>query len=285
MDHSHITALVVEDNRADVVLIQRMLVSSKGVRVQVETAARLADAIERIEQGGIDIVLLDLGLPDSSGLDTVRRVRAVAGDLPIIVLTGHDDEVLGTNAVWAGAQDYLVKGQVDATLLTRSLRYAISRQALQSQARRHGGIDQLTGLHDRSGFLAFLHQQLKLARRRRESLAVISVRVHDLARLRADLGAQEGDRLLLATAQLVQAALRACDVVGRVAPDALAVLAADATGDDASRIIQRLRNHLFVHRKQDASLQKLALVLGEASWEPGSPLSAEGLLAKASGAG
>ena len=281
MDHSHITALLIEDNRGDVLLIERMLADRKGGTLRLEAASRLDEGLARIDQGGIDVVLLDLGLPDSAGLDTVRRARAHAPDIPIIVLTGHDDEVLGANAVWAGAQDYLVKGQVDTTLLARAIRYAINRQALQSRARAQSIADELTGLYNRRGFLAFVEQQLKLARRRRESLSLLSARIHDLAKTRETLGGQEADRLVIEAAQLVQGALRTSDIIGRVDVDELAVLAVDAAEEEAARIIRRLRKHLLTSRRQDASLQKLSLVLGAAVWEPNCTLSAEELLREA----
>jgi len=281
MDHSHITALLIEDNRGDVLLIERMLASRKGGTVGLETASRLDEGLTRIDKGGIDVVLLDLGLPDSNGLDTVRRARAHAPDIPIIVLTGHDDEVLGANVVWAGAQDYLVKGQVDATLLARAIRYAIGRQAIQAGARGHSIADELTGLYNRRGFLALVEQQLKLARRRRESLSLLSARIHDLAKTRETLGGQEADHLVLEAAQVVQGALRSSDIMGRVGVDELAVLAVDAAEDEAARIIRRLRKHLLASKRHDPSLQKLSLVLGAAIWEPNSTLSAEELLREA----
>jgi len=278
MEQRTFTALLIEDNRGDAALIERMLAKTASARVRLETAARLGDGLARIDQGGIDVVLLDLGLPDSAGLDTVRRTRAHAPDLPIIVLTGHDDEVLGANAVWAGAQDYLVKGQVDAVLLSRAVRYAIGRQALQAEARGSTVVDALTGLHNRRGFLGFAEQQLKLAQRRRESVSLVVARIRDLPKHRAELGAQEAERLLRATAQLVEAAVRASDIVGRVGHDEFAVLAPDAAEDEAATIIRRIRNHLLVHRRQDPALHKLGLVLGSATWQPDSSLAAEDLL-------
>ena len=116
--------LVVEDNPADTDLIPEMLPAS----FQIESVARLAAALTRLESKGIDLVLLDLGLPDSQGLQTLHHLRHAAPDIPVIVLTGTDDHELGVAAVREGAQDYLVKGQINGSLLARAARYALERQ-------------------------------------------------------------------------------------------------------------------------------------------------------------
>jgi PAS domain S-box-containing protein len=121
--------LVVEDNPADADLIREMLPHTGPASFQVESAARLAETLTRLQSGGIDLVLLDLGLPDSQGLPTLRRLHAAAPNVPVIILTGTDDHELDTAAVQAGAQDYLVKGQINENLLVRSIRYALERHA------------------------------------------------------------------------------------------------------------------------------------------------------------
>ncbi len=125
-----LTVLLVEDNRADARLLTELLDASPvGDVSHVATAGRLSHAIARLEANGIDVVLLDLGLPDSQGVDTVIAVRQAAPQTPIVVLTGQDD-TLAPQALRAGAQDYLVKGSFGDGLLLRSIRYAVERQLL-----------------------------------------------------------------------------------------------------------------------------------------------------------
>lgn len=127
------TVLLVEDNPADVLLIREILNETRlGPFAILEPVARLAAALQRLDEGGIDVVLLDLGLPDSQGFDTLLSVRAHAPRVPVVVLTVLD-ESLGEDAIGAGAQDYLVKGRIDGGRLGRSLRYSIGRQTLISQ--------------------------------------------------------------------------------------------------------------------------------------------------------
>jgi signal transduction histidine kinase/CheY-like chemotaxis protein len=116
--------LLVEDNQDDALLIQEALSETK---IEIEAAERLSTALDRLAQGGLEAVLLDLSLPDAQGLDNIRRVRSHAPGVPIVVLTGLDDEEAAVKAVEQGAQDYLIKGQVDGHLLVRALRYAIQR--------------------------------------------------------------------------------------------------------------------------------------------------------------
>ena len=128
--------LLVEDNPGDVRLIGEMLAEVKGARFELQYAGRLSTGLERLAAGGIDVVLLDLSLPDSQGLDTFARVQAQAPQVPVIVLTGLDDEALAIKAVREGAQDYLVKGQVDSHLLGRAIRYALERARLYQETVR-----------------------------------------------------------------------------------------------------------------------------------------------------
>jgi CheY-like chemotaxis protein len=135
--------LVVEDDPDDALLIERAI-DTTGRPFVRETAGRLSAALDRLARGGIDVVLLDLALPDARGFDAVQRIGADHPFIPIVVLTGHEDEEVGLKAVQAGAQDYLVKGHLDRRLLDRSLRYAIERkraeQALARLAAIMGGI-------------------------------------------------------------------------------------------------------------------------------------------------
>jgi signal transduction histidine kinase len=116
--------LLVEDNEDDALLIREEL---SETNLEIERAERLSTAVARLIEGGVDAVLLDLSLPDAHGLDTIDSVLSKAPGVPIVVLTGFNDEEAAVKAVERGAQDYLIKGQVDGHLLARSLRYAVQR--------------------------------------------------------------------------------------------------------------------------------------------------------------
>jgi len=132
--------LLIEDNSGDRRLISEMLAEAStdetGINFDIQYADRLQAAIEYLGQNRVEVILLDLGLPDSQGLDTLKRVYTEVPELPIVVLTGLNDELIGVQAVNKGAQDYLIKGQVDTHLLRRTIRYAIERKQAQERERR-----------------------------------------------------------------------------------------------------------------------------------------------------
>ena len=118
--------LVVDDSAADRNLV-RLSLSAASQRYNLDCAERLSEGLEKLEMERPDVVLLDLNLPDSQGTDTVKRVAHKAPDVPILVLTGSDDDRLALEAVRTGAQDYIVKGQMDSNALTRAMHHAIER--------------------------------------------------------------------------------------------------------------------------------------------------------------
>ncbi|MEV6374579.1 PP2C family protein-serine/threonine phosphatase [Micromonospora musae] len=125
--------LLVEDDEGDAFLVGELLAETNSM-IELLVATSLSEARQRVT--GVDCVLLDLGLPDAQGLDGLRQVLEMASGAAVCVLTGRSDEHLGIVAVAEGAQDYLVKGQVDGVLLTRALRYAVERKRADENARR-----------------------------------------------------------------------------------------------------------------------------------------------------
>jgi len=130
MNAAPIQILLVEDNPADARLIQEALSDAGVEQFSLSCAARLDDALKDLRPDRFDAILLDLSLPDSQGLDTLLAAHAQAPGVPILVLTGLDDQELAMTAVKYGAQDYIVKGETDGSLLARSIRFAIARQRI-----------------------------------------------------------------------------------------------------------------------------------------------------------
>ncbi|MDO9537275.1 MAG: ATP-binding protein [Thermoplasmata archaeon] len=126
--------LLIEDNPGDARLIQELL--SEDTFIHIDTAERLSTGLEYLDEEKFDALLLDLSLPDSQGLETFNRVQDSFPRLPILILTGLNDEELAPEIVRKGAQDYLVKGQVDRNLLKRAIKYAIERKKLDDKLQR-----------------------------------------------------------------------------------------------------------------------------------------------------
>ena len=133
---SPINVLLVEDNDEHVAFLRQLLATSEGAHFELHRAGDVQHGIERLRDGGIQLILLDLTLPDSDGLETFIRVMEAAPDIPLIVLSGLSDVALAIETVQLGAQDYLVKGHVDNHLLVRSMQYAIERKRTQIQLKR-----------------------------------------------------------------------------------------------------------------------------------------------------
>ena len=133
MKEKALQVLLVEDNAGDARLIREMFSKERPDSFHLTHLLRLSDAVIHLTRGGVDIILLDMGLPDGHGLDTVRRAHAVAPNVPLIVITGLDDEALVAEAMKEGAQDYLIKGQIENRALPRALRHAIERQRMHTE--------------------------------------------------------------------------------------------------------------------------------------------------------
>lgn len=154
-----IRLLLIEDNPGDARLVEEALHNAKGIKFEIEWADRLSKGLERIAEGGVDVVLLDLLLPDSYGFDTLDMLHSQAPHVPVVVLTAVEDEAFALEAVKRGAQDFLHKSHIDPVsgeTLVRCLRYAVDRHRI--------------------------HQQLE---QEREKLRSIKSQLHDLIELNA----------------------------------------------------------------------------------------------------
>lgn len=130
MESNKIIVLLVEDDSGDAFFVQEILSEQKERPVEIIWMQNIGSALERLGGGDIDAILLDLSLPDGSGLDTFFRVHSYAPSIPIVVLTGLDDSEAAFKTVSEGAQDYIVKGDFDGRLLARTIGFAIERQKL-----------------------------------------------------------------------------------------------------------------------------------------------------------
>ena len=274
--------LLVEDDRGDARLIRDALSSAEPHwgRFEVEVVDDLAAGVQRLSKGEIAAVLLDLSVPDSRGLDALFNLREHAPEVPIIVLTTAADLAWGIKAVNAGAQDFLVKGKVDGSLLARSLRYAIERKRLETSLQQMTLVDGLTSLYNRRGFFRFADQQLKLLRRMRKRALLIVADIQGLKEINDTFGHGAGDVAIADAAALLRQTFRESDVIGRMGGDEFVILAIGVADDGPQSILRRLAKSLAAYNTPDRRF-RLSFSLGVAAVEPGDGSSLDHLLGEA----
>jgi diguanylate cyclase (GGDEF)-like protein len=276
-----INVLLVEDDLAHAQLMEELfwLVGSHDFRLV--HSLTLGDALNRLLTEQIDIVLLDLNLPDSQGYDTFQQIQEFQVDVPVILLTATNNEQIALKAIQNGAQDFLVKGEVDAKLLIRAVRYALERHQMQSELRSMSLTDELTGLYNRRGFSTLAGQHLKLARRTGQGFFIIFADLDELKRINDTYGHAEGDAILIATAGILRKSFRESDILARYGGDEFLVLATDAVNNSRERIYRNLKRQADMVNQSRTLKSYISLSLGVILFEPGQETNVDKLVAEA----
>jgi diguanylate cyclase (GGDEF)-like protein len=229
--------ILIEDNPGDAVLVREMLRSSWPGDFAFDHFDRISAARDDLLMSSATCILLDLSLPDAHGLEAVERVQSFAPDVPIVVLSGLDDEDLALRAVQGGAQDYLIKGRVDDQIVSRSVRYAIERKRAEVALAHQALHDALTGLPNRALFIDRLKLALARSERRSASVAVLFLDVDRFKLINDSLGHEAGDRVLVDVGSRLQEALRPGDTVARFGGDEFTALCEDVPSERAVLMI------------------------------------------------
>jgi diguanylate cyclase (GGDEF)-like protein len=278
---SSIRTLLIEDNPADARVIHEALAEVPEAAFELEWVDRLAEGLARLEEQVVDLVLLDLHLPESRGLTTLATTQACAPDVPIIVLTGLDDRELALKAVRDGAQDYLVKGQVEGQSLVRSMQHAVVRHRMQRETDGPSWKDALTGLHNRRGFLALGEQLLRLADLAKRTLTLVYADVDGLEKINNAFGREEGDAVLRDIAEALRAAFPKSDLLARMGGDEFASMCSGFCdrhmGEAKAMFEQALRTRYSPGERPYA----LAVSWGVSGYDPTAPCSMATLIKRA----
>lgn len=280
MDDTHIKVLLIEDNPGDALLIREALAEASRASFYLECVDRLSTGLEHLADREVDIVLLNLSLPDSHGIETLSIVRARAPEVPIVVLTGLDDEALAIEAVQMGAQDYLNKGQIDKNLLIRAIRYAIERHQLLVELRNLSLIDGLTGLYNRRGFLTLAQQQLKISNRTKKGIYLLYLDLDGMKSINDTLGHYEGDLALIETANILKKTFRESDIIARIGGDEFAALVIEPS-NNVEFLASRLRKNIKSSNAKGSRQYKLSISMGITRYDTERHCCIETLLAKA----
>jgi two-component system, cell cycle response regulator len=248
-DTRPLRVLLIDDDQGDYELMAEYLSEPAGA-FTLEWASSLKEGAARLASQRPDLLLLDLHLPDSHGLDTFFKFETDAAELPIVIVTGMDDEAGALEAVRRGAQDYLVKGRITGKSFPTALRYAVERHRAFNKNRRPALVDPLTGLYNREGFQTFAEQHLKTARRDNHAFFVFFAVLDGLEIINEKFGKPEGNQAILTTAAVLRESFRTSDVIARLGPDQFAIIAPDNSEYIPKAVTMRLQNSQTYYNAQ-----------------------------------
>lgn len=223
--------LMIEDNDDFAVLIQDRIGFDDHSRLIFSRADRLDEGLRSLADGDFDVILLDLGLPDSEGLATFERIHQKAPETPIVVLSALGDATMAVDAVRRGAQDYLVKSKADGESILRAVRYAVERQRILEKWKAEWQLTSLQAVHDpltklpnRLLLQDRLQQGIARAARSKTQMGVLFLDLDDFKIINDRFGHQSGDQLLEEVAQRLRESMRAEDTVARLGGDEFVIL-------------------------------------------------------------
>lgn len=247
--------LIVEDDLASARSLRELLEHSEDPRFAIRHVVSAADACNAVREGDVDVVMLDLGLPDANDLEALVRLEASVHEIPVIVLTGRGDESLASNALHHGAEDYLHKAEIGFQSLIRSIRYAVERhrgvrdlarvkKELES-ANRHLErltlIDPLTELLNRRGLQQALSREVQHLTRGGSDTAVLVLDLDDFKHINDSLGHAAGDVVLKEVGRRLRASVRGVDYAGRVGGDEFMLILPETDPSEVARVAERIR--------------------------------------------
>ena len=244
----------------------------------------LPSAYARIGEGNIDLMMLDLSLPEANGLEALLKVRERFQDLPVIALVARGDGTLAAQAIQTGAQDYLMKGKISGDTLARSIRHAMEVARLRAALRSLSFIDGLTGLYNRRGFVTLAEPYVKRAQRVKGHLLVVSAEVVGFDRIVKLVGFQEGDELLRGVSEILRRSFRDSDLLGRLELAEFMALALDAPEEKFPIISGRVAEQVQEFNDRTIRRYRLILQLGFVPFNANLQPTIEDLMVQASDA-
>lgn len=236
-----IKILLVEDNDADSRYLKEMLHDAAAGKHHVSIVHTAEEAIVSLKEQGFDIVLTDLDLPDTNGLDIISSIQMASSEVPIVVLTGQTNEKLALEIIQMGAQDYLVKGQGDGYLINRVIDYSIERKKDLEELSHLANYDSLTGLANRLLFRERLDRALIRADRNKSLVALFVIDLDRFKNVNDTLGHDAGDKLLIDVADRLKKCTRSGDTIARLGGDEFTIIMEDIKDiDDAITIAEKV---------------------------------------------
>jgi diguanylate cyclase (GGDEF)-like protein len=233
--------LLVEDNPSDAFLVENLLEEEKATEYKTHCVKTMSQAIAALSDQTFDVCLLDLTLPDADGFSALMNIQNKAPDVPVLILTGINAMGLAKRAVGSGAQDYLLKDEMEITGLSRAIDYAMERKRVQKDLSQCTNYDVLTGLANKQTFVGYLRLALARSERSGIGVSVLFINLDRFKSINDTYGHDAGDEILHVVAQRTKSALRAYDMLARFGSDEFAVLLEGIHSPrDAANISQKI---------------------------------------------
>lgn len=240
MSNDAIKILLVEDDEDDYIMTRDLLAEVEGTKYELKWVSSVDEAHKEMTSKRHDVFLVDYRLGELTGVTLMRRVIQSGCKTPIILLTGQSDKEIDLEAMEAGASDYLVKGQIDARLLERSIRYAIERKKSEAQIRRMAYFDHLTNLPNRVLFRDRLHLAINHGKSYERKVALLFIDIDNFKRINDTFGHTMGDLLLKSVANFLDRSIRLTDSVSRN------VTEGDTVDEERTDTVARLGGDEFI---------------------------------------
>lgn len=231
--------LLVEDDLADAKFLRACLARSKGSKPDITHAQCLNDALALLQDTRFDVILLDLNLPDATGEVSVSKIQDACPKIPIVILSGEDNEDYAIGILNQGVQDYLVKWDGEGATILRSIRYAIERKRTELRLTFLATYDSLTEIPNRNFFVEHLNKAVSRAQRNGTLLGLVFLDLDRFKGVNDTLGHYFGDKLLCAVAKRISAAVRNGDIVARMGGDEFAILLENMNDTQAAEAVAR----------------------------------------------
>lgn len=253
--------LVIEHNEEDISFIQRVFSLDKGIKSELIFAEKIAQALDLLKSNDFDLIMLNLALPDLSGIRIFEEILDKYTELPVIILSNPADEAIALEAVRKGAQDYIIKSETDFYPIKRIINCSIERNRLRINMAQLSITDELTKLYNRRGFFIMTQQQLALARRLCQPVGFFFIDIDGMKDINDFWGHHQGDQALIDVSKILRESCRATDVIGRIGGDEFAISFIKEM-NCIENIENRIRNKIELHNKSRLQKHMLSVSIG-----------------------
>lgn len=261
--------LLLEDDDFDAAVTRELLEKCCKRPFTVQRCSMLLDACKHLSRGDYLAVLVDMNLPDSTGLNTVREIHKASPDAPIIVLTSTDDSEIAVGALAIGAQDYLPKTALDSRAIERCIQYAVSRKEKELDLTAKAFHDSLTGLGNRALLYDRWRRGLSRSRRAERKVGVLVVDVDDFKAVNDTYGHETGDTLLMHLSAKLKNSVRNTDIVARLGGDEFVIVLENVRSkEEVDAVRDKLMNTVSYATSSDNAKVPYTVSIGSAVIDP-----------------